>query len=136
MALSFGMPAGFAEALAMKYGIMQQQANTQAVATRAAANLDNTRASLLPSQSEADIAEARARAGNINETTKTVMPLALSTIGLQGTQSRLNTSQAGSVDEDIRSKKQLNTKRPFGLGLGGSNDNGYGFGGYGFSFGG
>lgn len=135
MALNFGMPYGFAEALAMKYGIMKQQADAQSASLNAAATLDTTKAKLLPGQVAADIGETQARTGNINETTKTVAPLAKSTIGLQGAQAGYYGAQTAQTTEQTVALKQNNKKRPFGLGLGGSGDNNYGFGGNGFSFG-
>jgi hypothetical protein len=134
MALNFGMPYGFAEALAAKYGIMRMQADAQANALNAAANKDNVSARLMPGQTEAEIGETKARTAGLLEQNKTIVPLAISSIGLQGSQSKLYDSQAGVADQDIVRQKQLNKQRPYGLGLGGSSDNTYGFGGYGFSF--
>lgn len=133
--LNFGMPAGFAQALALKYGIMQQQANAQSKSLEAAANLDNTKANLLPGQAAADIAETGARTANINETTKTVAPESVARIGLMGAQTRNFDADAGYTTEQTTGLKQINKKRPFGLGLGGGSDSNYGFGGSGFSFG-
>jgi hypothetical protein len=133
--LNFGMPPGFAEALAMKYGIMKMQADAQSNALNSAANLDTVKAGLLPKQTNADIGETQARTANIAETTKTIAPESKARVGLLGAQTSNYDANTGYTTEQTVGLKQLNKKRPFGLGLGGSNDNNYGFGGYGFSFG-
>lgn len=132
--LNFGMPPGFAEALAMKYGIMQMQAQAQAKSLASAANLDDVRAGLLPKQADADIAETQARTQGIGLTNQTILPESKARVGLIGVQTDLTKQQGLSAAQDVVSKTQMNKKRPFGLGLGGSGDDGYGFGGYGFSF--
>lgn len=133
MALEFGMPPGFAQALALKYGIMQMQANAQAKSLDAAANLDNTKADLLPGQARADIAETQARTQGIGLTNQTILPESQARVGLIGAQTKNTDASTGLVNEQTTAAKQLNKKSPYGLGFGGSNDNGYGFGGYGFS---
>jgi hypothetical protein len=134
MALQFGMPEGFAQALALKYGIMQMQAQAQAKSLEAAANLDNTKADLLPKTTHADIAETNARTQGIGLTNQTILPESKARVGLLGSQTALIGSQAKGSDLDNVGKEQIVKKRPFGLGLGGSSDDSYGFGGYGFSF--
>lgn len=132
--LNFGMPAGFAEALAMKYGIMKMQADAQSNALNSSANLDSVKAGLLPRQTAADIGETQARTAGQLETNKFIGPLANSAIDLQKAQGSYYGAEAGSVGQDVITKKNINKQRGFGLGAGGSNDNNYGFGGYGFSF--
>lgn len=133
--LNFGMPPGFAQALALKYGILQQQANAQSKSLDAAANLDTVKAGLLPGQTAADIGETQARTANISETTKTIAPESTARVGLMGAQTKNYDANTGLTTVQTEGQKQLIKKRPFGLGMGGSNDNNYGFGGNGFSFG-
>lgn len=65
-----GMPDGFADALALKYAILQQQANsasqnadTQRITGLASANADNVRAGLLPGETAAQIGLTQAQIG-------------------------------------------------------------------------
>jgi hypothetical protein len=133
--LQFGMPPGFAEALALKYGIMKQQADAQSKSLAAAANLDNVKADLLPKQTAGDLAEQAARTQGIGLTNQTILPESNARVGLLGAQTKNVGANTDLTNTQTEAQKQLIKKRPFGLGLGGSSDDSYGFGGNGFSFG-
>src|SRR4051812_19962743 len=90
------MGVDFGALLDRKYNLLQQQADTQALGMRASAHLDDVRAGLLPAGSQANIDLNRAQttltnanARNVDETTKTVAPLAAASI--------YNTRQQGSL---------------------------------------
>lgn len=72
-----GMPFGFAEALARKYQILQQEADaktanasTNTLTGAAAANLDTVRGRLLPGQIASDIAKTNAETGLVGQQAK------------------------------------------------------------------
>jgi hypothetical protein len=87
-------PVDFNYYLGRKYALLQQQADatsqtadattknaaTNAVAASAAANLDNTRATLLPGESKAGIAKTQAETGLLGEQTRLFEPTALANI--------------------------------------------------------
>lgn len=52
----YGMPPGFEALLRRKYAILAQQANADMIRAQASAGLDNTRARLLPQESNANVA--------------------------------------------------------------------------------
>lgn len=76
MALDFGMPTGFAQALATKYALLRQQANAQTKTANADANLTDVKAGLMPAESAATVGLTNAQARNTDETTKFIGPLA------------------------------------------------------------
>lgn len=118
MMLQFGMPGGFQALLDRKYAIMQQQADTARIGVDAAARLDNARATLLPGESEANIAESRARTTNLGLTGQTIVPLANSTIGLQSAQARGLDADTDLTRENTVTVRNANRRRPlssFGL---------------------
>jgi hypothetical protein len=140
--MAWGMPPGFAAALAEKYAIMRIQAEAQkrsadagatldvaradalpiqtraqAGALDAAAGLDNVRAKLLPDQTAADIAVARANARNIEETTRYVGPLARANVGLLGSQGMNFRASARNTDAESDGIEQLNKRFGFRFGL-------------------
>lgn len=117
--MQFGMPQGFQELLDRKYAILQQQADTSRIGVQAGANLDNTRAHLMPLETDANVAESRARTTNLGLTGQTILPLANSTIGLQGAQGRNLDAETLLTGEQTTSAKQINRVRPLGAyGLG------------------
>lgn len=94
--LEFGMPAGFQDALNTKYALLAQDSAARANAANAEANINNTRAGLLPAESAANIGLTGAQAGlarantaNVNENTQYVAPLARASI--------FNTTAQGQV---------------------------------------
>lgn len=96
-----GMPRGFQSLLNTKYAILQQQADaastnagTNAVVGRASANLDNTRAGLLPGESAASIRKSDAETGLIGEQSKYFGKEALARIALNRSSAGLNDVQA------------------------------------------
>lgn len=89
--LNFGMPAGFADALAEKYALMRMTATAQADSLGAAAGLDRVKTKLLPDQTAAEIGKVKAETGLIGENARMVRPLGMAQIGLQR-------SQAGNYD--------------------------------------
>lgn len=96
----------FAALLGRKYDILQQDADTSRLGMRASANLNTVRAGLLPAESKAGIglttaqtALAGANARNVDETTKTIAPLANASIGLSGSQGRLYGAQATEQEQ-------------------------------------
>ncbi len=117
-----GMPPGFQALLDRKYAIMQQQADTARVGVDAAANLDRVRASILPAESQSNIAESTARTTNLGLTGRTIIPLANANIGLLGAQTDATGAEAEGTRERTVGLRQLNRRRPvsaFGLGGGG-----------------
>lgn len=113
---NFGMPAaGFDALIAKKYALMQQQNDTQAIGTIAAAGLDNVRTKLLPGQTAADIAKTQAETGQIGATTKTIPLLANSTIKLQGLQGGYYGAQTRNTDETTTGLKIDNRESAYGL---------------------
>lgn len=73
--------------LGRKYALLQQQADattknadSTAIASGAAANLDNTRAGLMPAESAATVKKMGAETGLIGEQTKVIGPEALARI--------------------------------------------------------
>lgn len=105
--------------LAQKYALLQQQADaqtqnaaTQAIGTRAAANLDNARAAVTPAESQAQIklqgaqgnlygaqsSLAGAQANLTGEQAKVVAPEAAANIGLTRAQTGLVGSQKRGLD--------------------------------------
>lgn len=68
--------------LRQKYGIMQQQADADALRAKADANLNNVRAGLLPDEAKAQIGLQGAQAYKTREEGQAVAPLAQSRIGL------------------------------------------------------
>lgn len=108
--MSFGMPSGFAELIAKKYAIMQQQADTQSELGSAAAGLDRTKTQLMPGQVEADIAQTRANTGLIGENAALVRPLGMSQIGLQASQAGNFNASAGLTRSQTKSEDQRNAK--------------------------
>jgi hypothetical protein len=116
----FGMPAGFADFLAQKYALLQQNANADTTRAQAAllqaqsgSNLDNTRAGLLPAESKANNALTFAQTGlagantrNVDVTTQLAPQLARSTIahntaeiGNIGAETDFTRSRTTSVDQ-------------------------------------
>lgn len=113
-----GMPAGFQALLDRKYAILQQQADTAKVGVDAAANLDRTRAQVLPDQAAADVAESRARTTNLGLTGQTILPLATANLGLIGAQTTNLGAETDNTQERTVGLRQLNRRRPissFGL---------------------
>ena len=97
-----GPEVDFNALLAQKYAILQQQANADTtragaglLSAQAGANLDKVRAGLLPVESAANVAQTQAQTAGITEQNKFIAPLARSTIGVQGSQAKQNTAQAG-----------------------------------------
>lgn len=81
------MPPGFQRLLDRKYAILQQQADAMALnaqsnagASAAAAALDRARASVIPEESEANIAQTRAQTGLIGQQAKYYGPRQLAEI--------------------------------------------------------
>ena len=111
----------WAALLNRKYAILQQQADTQRLGVMAGANLDNTRAGLLPYESRANIANTMAQAGlydseaaNTAERTKYVGPLARSEISESGARSRQYNATADSTNVDTDYQRRFN--RGFNIG--------------------
>lgn len=105
-----GMPAGFAEALATKYGILRLQAQAQANALDSASNLDRVKADLLPGQTRADIGRTEAETANLNLTGRTILPESRARVGLVTGQTRNFGAQADNTDEQTVGLRQMNRK--------------------------
>lgn len=112
MTMQFGMPSGFSDLIAKKYAIMQQSTDQQGVAINAAANLDNVRAELMPTESAANVANTRAQTTNLGLTGRTILPLMRSQIGLQGAQVRGINADIGLTRANTTSVEQLTRRRP------------------------
>ena len=98
------MPPGFADALARKYAILQQQADattknaaTTALVGGANAALDTTRNRLLPDQAAAEIAKTKADTGLVGEQAKYFGKTALANIANLGSSTNLNNTNASRV---------------------------------------
>lgn len=106
------MPSGMADLLARKYSIMQQQADTQSMAAKAAANLDSVRASLMPKESAANIASTMANTAMTEKNTSWIdrlnemgINLTKSQVGLNNAnvgETKARTTLLGSQNEQIR----------------------------------
>lgn len=99
MDLNFGMPYGFAQALAQKYAILKQNADAQTVTANSGAHLDDVRAGLLPAESAANVGLTKAQTAQTAETTKYVGPLAKANIFNTRAQGHLFGSQATGEDQ-------------------------------------
>lgn len=75
MGMDPGMPAGFADALAKKYAIMQQQANADTMRARAEAGLNNAQAAMVRPEGESRIRVNDANAYKTREEGAMVRPL-------------------------------------------------------------
>lgn len=118
LAMGMGMPWGFQELLNRKYAIMQQQADTARVGVDAAAGLDRARTAVLPLESEANVAESRARTTNLGLTGQTIIPLANANLGLITAQTYATGAEGDNTRERTTGLRQLNRRRPgtaFGL---------------------
>ena len=100
--------------LAQKYAILQQQADADtsragaAVTTaNSAANLDATRARLLPAESKANIGLTNAQANLTTENAAQVAPLARANIGLMGAQTGLARANIGLTDAQTVTERSL-----------------------------
>lgn len=110
--LNFGMPYGFKEALDRKYAILAADTAARANAANAEANVNNTRAGLMPAESKANIGLTTAQTGlagaqtkSVNENTKFVKPLAEASI--------FNTRAQGSLfGQQAYGEYQLNRLSP------------------------
>ena len=110
------MPEGFAAALARKYDILQQQANSASTTANAEANLTNVRAGLLPAESEANVGLTGAQTRSVDENTKYVGPLANASIFNTREQGGLFHQQAVGESELNKLSKTLYSK-PTGGGM-------------------
>lgn len=97
--------------LGRKYTLLQQQADTgdynaqtQRMGTTAAANLDNTRAALMPKESMANIAQTNAQTGLLSEQTKWLGPEATARIGNLNAQ-----AYATRIGGDVAKREGLDT---------------------------
>jgi hypothetical protein len=118
-----GMPMGFADLLAQKYRIMQQQADADTlranndtrradagmITANSGANLDNARAYGLGRLTDANVLQTQAQTDAIREQNKFIAPLAQSQLGLQRSQARQNISQAGYLDSETSGNSILNS---------------------------
>ena len=108
-----GMPSGFAEALARKYQILQQQADattqnsaTTALVGGASVNLDNIKGRLLPGQISSDIAKTNAETGLVGQQAKYFGQSALANIA------NLNASTQGTIAETNRTRLEQDPTPP------------------------
>lgn len=106
--------------LARKYDIMQQNADSQRLGVNAAAELDRTRAGLLPAESAANIALTGAQRGlaqantrNTDETTAYIAPLAKANIGYIGAQAGEASARRGLINSQRTSVDQTNDPNSF-----------------------
>jgi hypothetical protein len=109
------IPGDMLDFLTKKYAILQQQAvadtaraGAAVTSANAAANLDNTRAGILPTESAAAIALQRAQAGLTTAQTGIVAPESAARIGLMGTEASLNRANTGLVSENTVTAKRGN----------------------------
>lgn len=123
MALNFGMPFGFQEALDRKYAIMAQEAAARSRAADAEANVNNTRAGLMPAESAANVGLTTAQAGlakantrSVDENTKFVKPLAEASIFDTRAHGSLLGQQAYGEYQLNRLSKTLAGGKPAGTG--------------------
>lgn len=110
----------FNAALAMKYRIMQQEANAKStdsqaglISAQSGANLANVRAGLLPAESASNIANQSAQTAGLTETNKYIGPLAQSQIGLQRANARQSIAQGGMYDSISRLNAIDSNQSPF-----------------------
>ena len=116
-AWGFGMPPpGFDALIAQKYAIQQQEANARSQALLASANVDNTKAGLMPTESAANVDETKARTTGLNITNQ-FLPDTLKA-NIFDTQARGQQSQAiaGNYIQQTKGLRQLQTPL-LGLGL-------------------
>lgn len=97
--------------LGRKYALLQQQADTgdfqaqtQRIGTTAAANVDNTRAALMPKESAANIAQSAAQTGLLREQTQWLGPEATARIGNLNAQ-----AYATRIGGDVAKREGLDT---------------------------
>jgi hypothetical protein len=110
--LNFGMPYGFQQDLDRKYAILAQDTAARANAANAEANVNNTRAGLLPAESAANVGltvaqtgQSKAQTRSIDENTKFIEPLAKASI--------FNTAAQGSLyGQQAYGEYQLNRLSP------------------------
>lgn len=98
--------------LGRKYALLQQQADattqnaaSSAIASRAAADVDTARASLMPAESAAQIAAQRAQTNLTNLQSQTVLPESEARVGQMRAETGLTTERA--IGE-----RQLNKQTP------------------------
>lgn len=82
------------DSLAQKYAILGQQADSQSLAARAAANLDNVRAGLMPKESAANVANTMASTAMTEKNTSWIDRL--NAMGLDLTKSQIGANNANT----------------------------------------
>jgi len=111
----FGPPPGFQAALDRKYDLMARDVATRGVAGRANANLDNVRASVLPSFTDAQIAQTMADANRSQASANTLYDQSPAQIGLIGAQAA--NARTGARLQGIQGTVLGMEASPFALGL-------------------
>lgn len=119
MALNFGMPFGFQEALDRKYAIMAQDTAARANAANAEANVNAVRAKLMPSESAANVGLTKAQTASVDENTKFIKPLAEASIFNSRAQGSLFGQQAYGEYQLNRLSKSLAGGKGLQVGSGG-----------------
>lgn len=91
--------AMLADQAAQDRAITQQNANTNTTVGSAAAKLDTTRATLLPAESAANIAQTRANAGLITQQASVVRPVAFAQIGQSNAETGLTKANTVGINQ-------------------------------------
>lgn len=111
-----GMPDGFAQLIARKYDILQQQADASSAAAKASSALDQARANLIPKQGAADIAKTGADTAFTKIQSQWFGPTAQAQIGLIGAQGGLAKAQTTGTEAETTGVNLINRQRDTGFG--------------------
>lgn len=115
----FGMPPpGFMDLIAKKYSMEQQRTDAAVGEQKAQANLDQTRADLLPSESAATTGETQARTRGLDITNR-FLPATLGATAFDtATRGLSNLSSSSYTDQQTKGLRLLQTPMSsFQLGL-------------------